>query len=191
MCANLVWMHEIMPETPLWGAQDQAARLAELTAGTEDRAKELPLRRDVRSLGTLLGRVLVAQAGEPLFKTVEQLRRLLIQSRARSSGSQSDTAEMREARSIVEKLSIQEAYWVTKAFAIYFELANLAETNHRKRRRRAAKLYPNQPPLPGSFRGTIARLRDSGLSLEDSAAARAPMRKRLGACDQVYRRRPG
>src|SRR6266567_528677 len=171
MCPNLVWMHEIMAETPLWRAQDQAARLAELTAGTEDRAKELPLRRDVRSLGTLLGRVLVAQAGEPLFKTVEQLRRLLIQSRARSSGSQSDTAEMREARSIVEKLSIQEAYWVTKAFAIYFELANLAETNHRKRRRRAAKLYPNQPPLPGSFRGTIARLRDSGMSADQALAA--------------------
>jgi len=164
-------MHEIMPETPLWRAHDQAARLAELTAGTEDRAKELPLRRDVRSLGTLLGRVLVAQAGEPLFKTVEQLRRLLIQSRARSSGSQSDTPEMQEARSIVEKLSIQEAYWVTKAFAIYFELANLAETNHRKRRRRAAKLYPNQPPLPGSFRGTIARLRDSGMSADQALAA--------------------
>src|SRR5437773_1046649 len=166
MCANLVWMHEIMPETPLWGAQDQAARLAELTAGTEDRAKELPLRRDVRSLGTLLGRVLVAQAGEPLFKTVEQLRRLLIHSRARSSGSQSDTSEMREARSIVEKLSIQEAYWVTKAFPIHFEIANLAETNHRKRRRPPTELYPNQPPPPGPFRGTIAWLRDSGMSAE-------------------------
>src|SRR6266480_5154190 len=164
-------MDDVMSKTPLWGAGDQAARLAELTAGTEDRAKELPLRRDVRSLGILLGRVLVAQAGEPLFKTVEQLRRLLIQSRARSSGSQSDTAEMREARSIVEKLSIREAYWVTKAFAIYFELANLAETNHRKRRRRAAKLYPNQPPLPGSFRGTIARLRDSGMSADQALAA--------------------
>ena len=142
-----------------------------MTAGTEDRAKELPLRRDVRSLGTLLGRVLVAQAGEPLFKTVEQLRRLLIQSRARSAGSQSDTPEMQEARAIVQKLSIQEAYWVTKAFAIYFELANLAETNHRKRRRRAAKLYPNQPPLPGSFRGTIARLRDSGMIADQALAA--------------------
>ena len=54
MCPNLVWMHEIMPETPLWGAQDQAARLAELTAGTQDNAKELTLRRDVRSLGRLL-----------------------------------------------------------------------------------------------------------------------------------------
>jgi len=147
-----------MPETPLWGAPDQAARLAELTAGTDDRAKELPLRRDVRSLGTLLGRVLVAQSGEPLFKAVEQLRRLLIQSRARSGGSQSDTAEMQEARGIVQKLGIQEAYWVTKAFAIYFELANLAETNHRKRRRRAAKLNPDQPPLAGSFRGTLLRL---------------------------------
>jgi phosphoenolpyruvate carboxylase len=161
---------EIMPETPLWGAPDQAARLAELTAGTDDRAKELPLRRDVRSLGTLLGRVLVAQAGEPLFKAVEQLRRLLIQSRARSGGSQSDTAEMQEARGIVQKLGIQEAYWVTKAFAIYFELANLAETNHRKRRRRAAKLNPDQPPLAGSFRGTLARLHDLGVSAEDALA---------------------
>jgi phosphoenolpyruvate carboxylase len=161
---------EIMPETPLWGAPDQAARLAELTAGTDDRAKELPLRRDVRSLGTLLGRVLVAQAGEPLFKAVEQLRRLLIQSRARSGGSQSDTAEMQEARGIVQKLGIQEAYWVTKAFAIYFELANLAETNHRKRRRRAAKLNPDQPPLAGSFRGTLLRLRDSGMSADEALA---------------------
>src|SRR5947207_3591794 len=164
-------MHKTMSEMPLWGAQDQAARLAELTAGTEDRAQDCPLRRVISSLGTLLGRVLGGQAGEPLFRKVEQLRRWLIQSRARSAGSQSDTAEMREARQIIECLSIHEAYWVTKAFAIYFELANLAETNHRKRRRRAAKLYPNKPPLPGSFRGTIARLRDSGMSADQALAA--------------------
>ena len=68
-------MHKLMSE-PLWGARDQCARLLELTGGTEDRAKEHPLRRDVRSLGILLGRVLIEQAGEPLFQTVEQLRRL-------------------------------------------------------------------------------------------------------------------
>ncbi len=102
-----------MSKTPLWGAGDQAARLAELTAGTEDRAKELPLRRDVRSLGMLLGQVLVEQAGEPLFKTVEQLRRLLIQSRAHSARSQSSTDEMQQARRIVEQMKIPEAYRVT------------------------------------------------------------------------------
>jgi phosphoenolpyruvate carboxylase len=64
---------------PLWGAPDQAERLAELTAKTSDPNKVTPLRRDVRSLGMLLGRVLAEQAGSKLFDTVERLRLLLIQ----------------------------------------------------------------------------------------------------------------
>jgi len=160
-----------MPEAPLWGAKDQSARLAELTAGTDDRAKEHPLRRDVRSLGILLGRVLVDQAGEPLFKVVEQLRRLLITSRGSSADSQLDSVGMIEARGIVERLAIQDAYRVTKAFAIYFELTNLAETNHRKRRRRAGKFYPEHPPLAGSFRGTLARMRAAGMTAEQALQA--------------------
>jgi phosphoenolpyruvate carboxylase len=164
-------MHKSMPEAPLWGAKDQSARLAELTAGTDDRAKEHPLRRDVRSLGILLGRVLVDQAGEPLFKVVEQLRRLLITSRGSSADSQLDSVGMIEARGIVERLAIQDAYRVTKAFAIYFELTNLAETNHRKRRRRAGKFYPEQPPLAGSFRGTLARMREAGMTAEQALQA--------------------
>jgi phosphoenolpyruvate carboxylase len=160
-----------MPEKPLWGAEDQSSRLAELTAATDDRLKEVPLRRDVRSLGVLLGRVLVEQAGEPVFKTVERLRRLLIQSRAHSARSQPSTEEMHDARSIVEALSIEDAHRVTKAFAIYFELTNLAETNHRKRRRRAGNLNASQTPLPGSFRGTLLRMRDAGMSAEQALAA--------------------
>ena len=103
----------------LWGAKDQAARLAELTASTDDRAKEHPLRRDVRSLGTLLGRVLVEQTGEPLFQTVERLRRLLIQARgvlSGTSGSDLQNAEMSQAREIIAALNVQDAYKITKAF---------------------------------------------------------------------------
>jgi phosphoenolpyruvate carboxylase len=164
-------MDKTMSE-PLWGARDQCARLLELTAGTEDRAKEHPLRRDVRSLGILLGRVLIEQAGEPLFKTVEQLRRLLIESRGNSAaGPHVFNQEMQEAQKIVRQLEVREAYRITKAFAIYFELTNLAETNHRKRRRRAGKIHSDHAPLPGSFRGTLFRIKNAGMSADQALDA--------------------
>jgi phosphoenolpyruvate carboxylase len=160
-------------DTPLWSADDQNQRLIELTAGTADnQIKELPLRRDVRSLGMLLGRVLVEQSGQQLLEVVEQLRRLLISQREQlQPGSNSLNPQMAEARQIVEGFSTDEAYRVTKAFSIYFELTNLAETNHRKRRRRAGKLHTSQPPLPGSFRGTLLRMREKGVHASDALAA--------------------
>ena len=160
---------------PLWGADDQNQRLNELAAGTADPAKEIPLRRDVRSLGMLLGKVLIEQAGDSLLEAVEELRRLLIQQREElSAGTKPSSSEnrlMAEARDIIARLEVEDAYRVTKAFAIYFELTNLAETNHRKRRRRAGKLHAEQPPLAGSFRGTLARMRAAGISAEDALAA--------------------
>ena len=64
-----------MADVSLWSEGDPRTRLAELTADTSDPAKESPLRRDVRSLGILLGRVLVEQEGEEFFEIVERLRR--------------------------------------------------------------------------------------------------------------------
>ena len=158
---------------PLWSAPSQPDRLAELTAKTTDAIKEVPLRRDVRSLGVLLGRVLVEQAGPALFDTVERLRRLLIQHRERATTSPSDAVDelLQKAKTAVASLDIATAYRVTKAFAAYFELTNLAETNHRKRRRRAAELHTDEPPLPGSFRGTLLRMKKAGITLEQALAA--------------------
>ena len=138
---------------PLWSTSDQTGRLAELTASTSDPAKELPLRRDVRSLGKLLGRVLVEQEGERLLEVVEQLRRLLIKHReqSRTKAEASDGAQMAKAIKIVSGLDIDDAHRITKAFTIYFELTNLAETNHRKRRRRARSCIPISCPSPALF----------------------------------------
>jgi phosphoenolpyruvate carboxylase len=156
-----------MGEPSLWNADDQRSRLDELTAGTTDSSKDLPLRRDVRLLGILLGRVLVEQVGESLLGVVEELRRIFIQHREqpRSEPASPDFKDplLNRAREIISGLTIDAAHRVTKAFAIYFELTNLAETNHRKRRRRAAKLHPEQPPLEGSFRGTFRRMRAAGI----------------------------
>jgi phosphoenolpyruvate carboxylase len=162
-----------MDETPLWATTDQPGRLLELTAATSDPAKELPLRRDVRSLGILLGRVLVEQSGDPLLEVVEHLRRLLIQHReaADSEQKRNDDDLMDQARAIINRLPIEDAYKITKAFAIYFELTNLAETNHRKRRRRAAQLLRDRVPLAGSFRGTLLRLKAAGIDAQQALEA--------------------
>src|SRR6476661_8340086 len=167
-----------MGERPLWNADDQRSRLDELTASTTNPAKDLPLRRDVRLLGTLLGRVLVEQVGESLLGVVEELRRIFIQHREqpRPHATAMDFQDplLNQARNMIGRLTIDEAHGVTKAFAIYFELTNLAETNHRKRRRRAAKLHPEQPPLEGSFRGTFRRMRAAGI---DASQALEVLRK--------------
>ena len=161
------------PNSPLWGATDQIERLAELTAPRSQPSKDAPLRRDVRSLGILLGRVVTEQAGADLFQTVESLRRLLIQHREQRTQECSEAASplLDEARNAVAALDLDTAYRVAKAFAAYFELTNLAETSHRKRRRRAAELHSSEPPLAGPFRGTLLRMKHAGITAEQAMAA--------------------
>ncbi len=159
---------------PLWKADDQHARLAEVIAHSDEPAKDNPLRRDVRSLGAILGQVLVEQSGPDLFASVEELRRLLIEHREtarRSPERGSSSALMLQAQEIVSRMDLSRAYQVTKAFATYFELTNLAETNHRRRRRQAGKLDREHPPLPGSFHGTLLRMKEAGIPAESAVAA--------------------
>ena len=159
---------------PLWKPDDEKARLAELAASSSNSAKDKPLRRDVRSLGKILGDVLVEQEGPELFDAVERLRSLLIEHREkarRNSRSASSGQLMARVQEMISKMSLQQAYHVTKAFATYFELTNLAETNHRQRRRRAGKLDRERPAPTGSFRGTLLRMKQSGISAEQALAA--------------------
>ena len=181
---------------PYWATTEQSARLQELI--TEDSTeKDAPLRRDVRSLGRLLGEVLHEQGGEDLYQAVEELRRLASEYRDQTdkvSPADSDNAASAgttdgvhpnsessflgenasgvlsrfEAR--VRKLSVSDAYCVTKAFSIYFELTNLAEANHRKRRLRAALVNADRPPQPGSMLGTLKRMQRGGVSGEEALA---------------------
>jgi phosphoenolpyruvate carboxylase len=134
-----------------WTPSSWPERLAELQASTPD-LKEAPLRRDVRSLGTLLGNVLREQVGEPFYEAVEALRRTAI---ARREADNNSTNSSDAATS----------YRLARAFGFYFELINLAETNHRKRRRLATSLDGAQETVQrGSLRGTLRRLRQAGVS---------------------------
>jgi phosphoenolpyruvate carboxylase len=149
---------------PLWHPTDQSERLTELL-GREAASKEEPLRRDVRSLGRVLGEVIREQSGDALFEAVERLRQLAIEHREQPPGT-ADDERMEAAEAIVAGLEAGDAHRLTRAFAIYFELTNLAETNHRKRRRRAGELTEEEAPQPGTLAGTLRRLKEAGVPRE-------------------------
>jgi len=146
-----------MTDEPLWRTDDQKRRLEELL-GTAPDSREEPLRRDVRSLGRLLGTVIREQEGDAFFETVESIRKLSISDRAGTSAG--------SIRELLGKISTNDSTKIAKAFATYFELTNLAETNHRKRRRRASQLNSGGGSQPGTFHGTLQRLRKAGVPFE-------------------------
>jgi phosphoenolpyruvate carboxylase len=159
----------------LWSPTTWPDRLAELQASTPD-LKEAPLRRDVRSLGTLLGNVLREQAGEPLYQAVEDLRRTAISRREAENQAATVSAEqsaehLQQAIARVTAFDLTTAYRLSRAFGFYFELINLAETNHRKRRRLSTTLDTpgsNAKIQRGSLRGTLRRLREAGIDAKEA-----------------------
>jgi phosphoenolpyruvate carboxylase len=154
---------------PLWNPESWSGRLAELEAQSGDR-KDAPLRRDVRSLGMLLGEVLREQAGEELFAHVEALRQGTIRRRdAEARGKDEDAAtHAAKALELVHSLPVERAILLTRAFAFYFELINLAETNHRKRRRTALRLSGDAGRQRGSLVGTLCEMRRVGIGAEEA-----------------------
>src|SRR5579863_7734474 len=149
----------------LWNPESWSQRLAEIEAQSGD-LKEAPLRRDVRSLGTLLGTVLREQAGSEAFEQVEALRQGTIRRRDAELRDQAGEAARQAvaALDLVHSLPVERAILLTRAFAFYFELINLAETNHRKRRRIALRLSGEAGRQRGSLAGTLCEMRRVGIS---------------------------
>ena len=109
-----------------------------------------PLRREVRLLGELLGRVIADSGGKSLLRDVERLRSLVIRAR-------DDDRFEREAERLVASWPLERAEMVARAFACYFHLANLAEEHHRARVIRERD--QGTEPVPESIAATMRELR--------------------------------
>jgi len=93
-----------------------------------------PLRRDVSTLGHLLGDTLVEQEGRDFFDLEERVRALAKRGRAASGKARDQaTATLREE---IGRLDVADAERLARAFAHYCQLVNLAEQHHRVRRGR-------------------------------------------------------
>jgi phosphoenolpyruvate carboxylase len=129
-------------------------------------ATDAPLRRDVRLLGDLLGRVMVEQEGDALLAREEEIRH--VSRRARETGDPEVRAELARA---VGALDLDEQTKILRAFTLYFQLANIAEQHHRIRRRRDVGRVEAAPRE--SLADAIARLREAGIDDEALVEAAA------------------
>jgi len=125
--------------------------------------REKPLRRDVRFLGNILGKVLIEQEGKRIFDIEEKIRALTKKMRTRYEKSQKD-----ELVATIRSLSDDDLYKVTRAFTIYFKLVNIAEQNHRIRRRREYKYISDvKDSSEGSIESLFLALEEKGVSREE------------------------
>jgi phosphoenolpyruvate carboxylase len=132
-----------------------------------------PLRSDVRSLGRILGEVLIEQEGEPLYALEERVRKLAIL--RRRGPAEQRAARTAELTALLAELPLEHAIIVIRAFATYFRLVNLAEQNHRIRRTRAHARDRQGRPQRGSLRATLEIARNAGISAETARAAIAAL----------------
>src|ERR1700730_9650543 len=120
------------------------------------------LRRDVRFLGHILGEVLVHQGGNDLLDVVERIREMSKSLRAHYVIEIYD-----EFKKTISSLDPEIRHQVIRAFAIYFQLVNIAEQNHRIRRKRDYERSTGEAVQPGSIESVIQGLKEKSLSVEE------------------------
>ena len=124
----------------------------------------MDLSASIHLLGDLLGKVLKAQESPALFEIEERIREL---AKARRLGDVD--ANLQLAKQVTD-LDIDQARAVAAAFALYFDLVNLAEEHHRVRvlRDRQGEKYPD--PISGSIGDAIAQLKTQGVTKKQMEA---------------------
>ncbi|MFQ5409887.1 MAG: phosphoenolpyruvate carboxylase, partial [Anaerolineales bacterium] len=111
----------------------------------------------IRLLGDMLGEVLVEQESESLFQTEERIRLL---AKARRGD---EVAAAEALPRVVAGLTADEARVAATAFAVYFDLINLAEENHRAGVLRDRERALSPEPIPESIRDAIHTLKSQGV----------------------------
>lgn len=121
------------------------------------------LRRDIRFLGNILGEVLVHQGGNELLDIVEKIREASKSLRAMFMPELHD-----EFKDMINSLEPDIRHQVIRAFAIYFQLVNIAEQNHRIRRKRDYERSAGDAVQLGSIESAVRSLKEHGYNFSEA-----------------------
>lgn len=118
-----------------------------------------PLRDDVRQLGELLGETIRRIEGESVYQAVETFRQLC---KRIHLGEDIDSAK-RGIADLLSSVDFETGCKIVKAFVCYFDLINIAEQNHRYRRRAQHESGESAKPQPDSINELVDRLHNKSI----------------------------
>ncbi|WP_347550095.1 phosphoenolpyruvate carboxylase [Pseudalkalibacillus hwajinpoensis] len=139
------------------------------TARSTQQSHHVALRRDINMLGSLLGDVLVQHGGKELLDMVEAIRE-----KTKSLRQEAKPETSNELKQTIQELQSPMREQVIRAFALYFHLVNIAEQNHRIRRRRDYQMLEEDQSQPGSIPYAISLLKKNnvpGELIEDTLSS--------------------
>ncbi len=122
--------------------------------------KDQSLRDDVRTLGAMVGDLIMEQNGPELFELVENARLRAIR---RREGNEKSGEEL---STLVAELDPDTASQLIRSFSTYFQMVNTAEKVHRIRRRRDY-LRDVQVYQPGGLEESLTKLKAAGKTIDD------------------------
>ncbi|WP_088104545.1 phosphoenolpyruvate carboxylase [Halalkalibacter urbisdiaboli] len=120
------------------------------------------LRNDVKKLGNILGEILVHHGGISLFNKVEEIRETT--KNLRKDYNEEAYKKLKEEISNLKPPIRQQ---VIRAFSIYFHLVNIAEQNHRIRRRRQYQLQEDGVIQPVSIESAVKSVKENNYSNDE------------------------
>ncbi|MDN4621012.1 phosphoenolpyruvate carboxylase [Paenibacillus sp. PsM32] len=144
--------------------------MSELTVNASKNHSNNLLRRDVRFLGNILGEVLVHQGGQELLDIVEKIREL-----SKSLRAVALPEVFEEFKTLIKNLDSDNRHQVVRAFAIYFQLVNIAEQNHRIRRKRDYERSAGETIQPGSMESAVQELKEKNFTADEVEAILADL----------------
>ncbi|RWZ58096.1 phosphoenolpyruvate carboxylase [Halobacillus fulvus] len=129
------------------------------TQSTTNNDHTTPLRHDIRVLGKMLGDILVHHGGEELLNKVETIRKTTKELR-----NEPNPATYNRLKEEINSLKPPMRSQVIRAFSIYFHLVNIAEQNHRIRRRREYQTREDHGAQPFSLESAVLNLKENDFS---------------------------
>ena len=133
----------------------------------------MDLSATINLLGETLGEVLRSEESPALFETEELVRALAKSRRTGEAGAAGELAW------IVASLPVPTAWATASAFAVYFDLVNLAEEEHRIQALRSRELAVYPGAIGESIGEAVGLLKDRGFTSGQMAALLARLRLEL------------